>query len=85
MSITTTVTIDGAGRLVVPKSVREAMGLHAGSVLELAFEAGIVNLSVPSMMTERVDEDGRIFFTGPPDAPKLTDDELRKVLESVRP
>ena len=30
-----TLTIDGAGRVVIPKPVRDKLGLHAGSTLEM--------------------------------------------------
>lgn len=33
-----TVTIDGAGRLVIPKAIRDQLGLHAGRSLEIRTE-----------------------------------------------
>ena len=81
----TTVTMDSAGRIVVPKSVREAMGLRSGSVLELALQAGMLTLAVPSVMQEQTDEQGRVFFSGPEGAPLLSDADVRSVIESVRP
>jgi len=36
--MTTTVTLDGAGRLVLPAAVRKLLGLHSGSRLILEVE-----------------------------------------------
>lgn len=33
-----TVTVDGAGRLVIPKAIRDQLGLHAGRSLEIRTE-----------------------------------------------
>ena len=85
MTITTKVTIDTAGRIVVPKAVRDAMGLRGGSILEMEFEAGMLSFTLPSVMREQVDERGRVYFVGPSDAQMLSDDDVRNVLESVRP
>ena len=84
MTNTISVTIDGAGRIVVPKNVRDLMGLRAGSTLEMRFEAGLLTFCVPSVMSERVDEQGRVFYVAREGAPTLNDQELREVLDSVR-
>jgi AbrB family looped-hinge helix DNA binding protein len=40
-----TVTLDGAGRLVLPAAVRKALGLKAGSRLVLEVEGQVVTLT----------------------------------------
>lgn len=41
-------TIDGAGRIVVPKPLREQLGLGAGMELELEAVDGRLQVTVPS-------------------------------------
>jgi len=36
-----TLTIDGAGRVVIPKPLRDKLGLHAGSTLEVSETPGM--------------------------------------------
>ena len=79
------VTIDDVGRVVVPKSVRDAMGLKGGSALEMNFEAGLLVFSVPTVAYISQDDSGRQVIDAPAGTPPLTDDDIRNVLESVRP
>jgi len=50
-------TIDMAGRLVVPKPLREELGFAAGTELELTAVDGRLEVTVPSRV--RVDEGPR--------------------------
>lgn len=84
MTSTIRVTIDAAGRIVVPKPVREAMGLRAGSVLEMTLEDGILNFALPSLMRLDRGADGVLVFTAPEDAPILTDEEVQAALDEIR-
>jgi AbrB family looped-hinge helix DNA binding protein len=47
-------TIDGAGRLVVPKTLREQLGFAPGTELEVTVVDGHLEVAVPSRV--RVDE-----------------------------
>ncbi|MEY2427105.1 MAG: Antidote-toxin recognition MazE, bacterial antitoxin [Actinomycetota bacterium] len=40
-------TVDGAGRLVIPKAVRTAVGLRAGSEVDIAVDGVNIVLTVP--------------------------------------
>jgi AbrB family looped-hinge helix DNA binding protein len=57
-------TIDSRGRLVVPKPLRDALGLTPGSSVDISgYGAGL--LLVPSGRTARlVDKDGVLVATG---------------------
>jgi AbrB family looped-hinge helix DNA binding protein len=70
-------TIDKAGRLALPKPVRDELGLTAGQEVDVRVEGGqaIIEPTVPSWHTERR---GRLTVLVPdgPVAP-LTDDEVR--------
>lgn len=56
--------VDSAGRVVVPKPLREALGLHPGATVDISrYEAGFH--LIPSRRTARlVDEEGVLVATG---------------------
>lgn len=58
------VTIDSVGRIVVPKSLRDALGLVAGSTVDISRYGAGLQL-VPAGRTARlVDEDGVLVASG---------------------
>jgi AbrB family looped-hinge helix DNA binding protein len=77
-------TIDAAGRLVVPKAVRLAMGLTPGRVVDLVFTDGRIEIDVAPVDVHV--EAGRPLPRVVPteDMPALTDDQIRETLESTR-
>ena len=52
------ITIDGAGRLVVPKAIRDAMGLREGRAIEMVFTDGRIEIvaadDLPGLTAEEV-------------------------------
>jgi AbrB family looped-hinge helix DNA binding protein len=79
------VTIDKAGRLVVPKEIRDRMGLHAGDELEIEEFNGKIELSKPSQDRELVEnENGLLTFAPDPSRPPVTQEQVRAELERVR-
>ncbi|MGQ0778982.1 MAG: AbrB/MazE/SpoVT family DNA-binding domain-containing protein [Pseudonocardiales bacterium] len=57
-------TIDAVGRIVVPKPLREALGLVAGSTVDISFYGAGLQL-VPTGRTARlVEESGVLVATG---------------------
>jgi AbrB family looped-hinge helix DNA binding protein len=52
------ITIDGAGRLVLPKDVRDRFHLHGGSKLRLVDEGNRVSLEPIGETAPVVEEDG---------------------------
>lgn len=77
-------TIDGAGRLVVPKSLREAMGLRAGAELEISYAAGRLEIEYAPVATRLEMRDGFPVLVPVAEVPPLTDEHLRETLESIR-
>lgn len=77
-------TIDGAGRIVVPKALREALALSPGQRLDIAVSDGRLEIEVAPTpaSVEVVDALPRIV----PDRqlPVLTADLTRDVLEQIR-
>jgi bifunctional DNA-binding transcriptional regulator/antitoxin component of YhaV-PrlF toxin-antitoxin module len=78
------VAIDGVGRLVIPKSLREELGVDAPTDLELTVADGRLELTVPDVPA-RVQERGGlpVIVTDEPMQP-LSVDEARAAVERVR-
>lgn len=74
-------TIDSVGRLVVPKPLRDALGLVAGSVVDISpYGAGLQ--LVPAGRTARlVDENGSLVATGDM---TIDDDIVLRLIDSGR-
>lgn len=76
--------IDSAGRIVVPKSLRDELGLTPGRDLVIrARDGALVIEPVPTDVT--LVRRGKRLVARPKEAlPKLTQDEIRAVLEGSR-
>jgi len=79
------VTIDRAGRLVVPKPMRDALGLRGGEQLEItAREGGRLELEVPTTPMRLVRRGTRVVAVADREMPILTQETVRETLERVR-
>lgn len=77
-------TIDKAGRLVVPKSVREAAQLEPGTEVEVRVVAGRVELE-PVPMDVSLERRGKLLVAVPRRArKKLTRSEVEATIDAVR-
>lgn len=77
-------TIDQGGRVVVPKDVRERLGLVAGAEVELQEVDGrleIAPVATPMRLEER---DGQWVAHADMELPTLTNSEVRRIIESQR-
>ena len=76
------VSIDSAGRVVIPKPVRDELGFSPDRPLQAEVVDGRLELSAPHEPAKLVlGPHGPSFAaTGTP----ITDDEVRRVLEAVR-
>lgn len=78
------VTIDKAGRLVVPKALRDELQLEAGTVLEIRAREGRIELEpAPTPMRLVRRGKGLVATTDDP-LPKIDADDVRAVTESQR-
>jgi AbrB family looped-hinge helix DNA binding protein len=77
-------TIDAAGRIVVPKSVREALGLGAGQELEITARDGRIEVDVPPVEMRLEDRGGLVVAVPDKPLPTLTAGQVREVLEQTR-
>ena len=59
-----TITIDKAGRIVIPKSIRERLNLVPGSELEIAVRGNGINLAVNAGETKLIEKRGVWIFDG---------------------
>ena len=76
--------IDAAGRVVVPKSLREALGLTPGQALEIRATDGRLEIEIaPTAM--RLERRGKGVVAVPAEKlPALTAEQVRETLERVR-
>ena len=78
------VALDAAGRLVVPKPLRQALGLKPGQALEIRAGDGRLEIEIaPTLMRLKRRGKGVVAV---PDAglPALTAEQVRDTLERVR-
>ena len=79
--MTTTVTLDKSGRLVIPKSVRDELQLDAGDELELSSEGESLTLRPMRVATRLRKKQGIWVFGG---TERITAEETDAVLRGVR-
>lgn len=74
-------TIDSAGRIVVPKQLRERLGLEAGATVDISLYGDGLHIA-PAGRTARLEErDGHLVAVS--DTP-VTDDDVFDLIESIR-
>jgi AbrB family looped-hinge helix DNA binding protein len=77
-------TIDRAGRIVIPKAIRDEAGIAGGAELDVEFRDGRIELA-PATRGMRVVRRGRTpTIEADEEIPTLTTQEVRSVLEHVR-
>lgn len=77
-------TIDGAGRIVVPKAIRDAMGLDAGRAVDVTFADGRIEIEIAPAKVH-IERGGMLpVIRAEEDLPPLTDDIIRETLEATR-
>jgi AbrB family looped-hinge helix DNA binding protein len=77
-------TIDSAGRIVVPKALRDELGLAGGERLEIRARDGTLEVDVIAMPMH-LEERGGVPSAVPAEPlPPLTAQQVRQALERVR-
>jgi AbrB family looped-hinge helix DNA binding protein len=77
-------TIDKAGRIVVPKRLRDELGFKAGQKLQLSAVDGRLEVEHPTTPMRLEKRRGRLVAVTDREMPKLTSDLVRETLEQTR-
>ncbi len=76
--------MDSAGRVVIPKSLREAIGLGDGGEIEIQLVDGALLVAPPTVRKRIEEHDGRATIVAEQELPPLPDQVVRDVLDAIR-
>lgn len=77
-------TIDAGGRVVVPKDIRERLGLRPGTQVELTEIDGALEINPVVTPTSVAERDGVIVLESERTMPTLMAEQVRAVQEATR-
>jgi len=77
-------TIDSAGRLVIPKKIREGAGLRPGLPLTIRLEAGRIEIEPEPARVRLVRKGPLLVAVAEAPAPRLTPEAVEEVRETLR-
>ena len=77
-------TIDGAGRVVIPKAVRDQANLEAGAEIDVEFRDGRIEIAPAAVPMRLTGQRGSAVIEAEREMPVLTADEVRDALERNR-
>jgi AbrB family looped-hinge helix DNA binding protein len=76
--------IDAAGRVIVPKALRDQLGLSAGRELEIRARDGALIIEPAPTPVALVKRGKRVVAKPKTELPPLTQDDVRAALEGSR-
>lgn len=83
--MTDTVSVDAAGRLVIPRHLRRRLGLSGPGRLEIRHVGDHVELRVASApISTRTDDDGLPILEADMPLPSVSSEDVRTALEESR-
>ena len=79
-----TATIDAAGRVVIPKALRERAGLTAGTRVDFRFHEGTIEITPADGEVDWETRHGIRFPLPAGHGPELSIEDVRGVIDDVR-
>lgn len=77
-------TIDGAGRLVIPKPVREKAGVKPGMELDIDYRDGAIEITFPPAKGKLVRKGGLLVWQPAPGTPPVSMEEINEAIRLLR-
>jgi AbrB family looped-hinge helix DNA binding protein len=77
-------TIDAAGRIVVPKALRVALGLAPGQPVEIRAADGRLEIEIAATPMQLAKRGKGVVAVPEAELPTLTADQVRETLERIR-
>jgi AbrB family looped-hinge helix DNA binding protein len=77
-------SIDRAGRIVVPKALRDELGLKGGERLEIIARDGRLEIDIPPTPMRLAGRGRAVVAVADAPLPRLTADTVRDTLEQIR-
>ncbi|MGD9997612.1 MAG: AbrB/MazE/SpoVT family DNA-binding domain-containing protein [Ilumatobacteraceae bacterium] len=84
MSLTVEVSMDHAGRIVVPKALRDRLGVEPGQPLRARVNDGRLEIEPEPIRAELVDEGGVLVITPTEPLTPLSREDVRALIEDLR-
>ena len=78
------VAIDAVGRLVLPKPLREALGIDGATELEVAARDGVIEIAVTDVPARVEEWDGTPVIVAETPMPSLGVEDVRAAIDRVR-
>ena len=77
-------TIDRAGRVVIPKTLRERAGLQPGSELDINLRDGVLEIAPPPPQGRVVREGDLLVWESAPGTPPIAPEDINDAIRQVR-
>lgn len=77
-------SIDSAGRIVIPKALRQALDLKPGQPLEIRAGDGRLEIEVAPTPLKLLKRGKGVVAVPATNLPKLTADQVRETIERIR-
>jgi AbrB family looped-hinge helix DNA binding protein len=77
-------TIDAAGRVVIPKALRDRAGLQAGMEIEVNLRDGLIEIAPPPPQGRLVREGGFLVWEPAEGTPTVGTEEINEAIRQLR-